>query len=227
MKRFLTIFILFTVITAFHAAAAEKAVIKSLMGKVEIKTGSYWKAATEGMELKPGTVISTGFKSNALIDTGSSDIFVKQLTRMSLDELSKSGNTVKTNLNLRLGRIKANVKTAKGLKHDFTLKTPVSTAAVRGTVFTSGVRSLIVESGSIRYANRIGQQVTVMGGTSSKMGLTGFSAPADMADAIEEAFSVAASTQLEDAADILTGALEDFLESDQTSLTIMASYAGI
>ena len=48
------------------------------------------------MDIKPGTVISTGFKSTAVIDTGSSEIFVKQLTRMSLEELSKSGSTVKT-----------------------------------------------------------------------------------------------------------------------------------
>ena len=202
-KLSLLILILFT-IGAFSVYAAEKAVIKSFKGKVEVKSGSSWSAVTEGMEIKPGSIISTGFKSSAVLDLGSSDLFVKQLTRMSIDELSKSGNTVKTNLNLSLGRVKANVKTSQGLKHDFTLKTPVSTAAVRGTVFESGVRRLNVESGRIRYGNRIGQMVTVLGGTSSTMGPTGFSAPADIAAAIEEAFNVETTTTLDEAAEILS-----------------------
>ena len=146
---------------------------------------------------------------------------------MSLEELSKSGSTVKTNLNLRLGRVKANVKTSKGLKHNFTLKTPVSTAAVRGTVFESGIRTLDVESGSIRYSNKIGQQVTVLGGTSSQMGLTGFSAPSDMVDVINEAFKVATETgtgEIGDLKSIIDSAVESL---DQTTLTIITNYSGI
>ena len=201
-KQFIAVLIF--IIPIFFSFSTEKGIIKSVQRKVEINISGKWIKAEIGMELLPGNLISTGFKSNAVIDTGSSEIFIKQLTRMSLDELSKSGNTVKTNLNLRLGRVKANVKTSEGLKHNFTLKTPVSTAAVRGTVFESGVRSLDVISGSIRYANRIGQQVTVMGGTSSQMGLTGFSAPVDMVDAINEAFNVVTTTTVDDAAEILT-----------------------
>ncbi len=154
MKK-ITVILILLLCTVFTAAAVETAVIKSFKGKVEIKSGSSWTAVSEGMEIKPGSIISTGFKSTAVIDTGSSELFIRQLTRMSLEELSKSGNTVKTNLNLRLGRVKANVKTAKGLKHNFTLKTPVSTAAVRGTVFESGVKTLDVVSGSIRYAIKL------------------------------------------------------------------------
>ena len=225
MKKILILILL--LLPAVCIFSAEYAVFEKVQGKVEIKTPlSGWIKAFEGMEIKPGTVISTGFRSTATLDLGDSNIFVKQLTRMGLDELSKSGNTVKTNLNLRLGRIKANVKTSKGLKHNFTLKTPVSTAAVRGTVFEAGVRSLDVEKGSIRYSNKIGQQVTVMGGASSKMGLTGFSAPADIADALDEAFSVAATTGVGDVGNIITSIIDEYLE-DQTTLTIIATYGGI
>ena len=224
LRKLLLILMIFI---AFSAYSSERAVFKSIKGKVEVKIGGNWTPAVKGMDIKPGTVISTGFKSTAVIDTGSSEIFVKQLTRMSLEELSKSGNTVKTNLNLRLGRVKANVKTSKGLKHNFTLKTPVSTAAVRGTVFESGIRTLDVESGSIRYSNKIGQQVTVLGGTSSQMGLTGFSAPSDMVDVINEAFKVATETgtgEIGDLKSIIDSAVESL---DQTTLTIITNYSGI
>ncbi len=221
--RFRTIIAALLLLSVFSAFSAEKAVIKSFDGRVEIRENAGWTAVNNGMEIKPGTVISTGFNSTAVIDLGSSEIFVKQLTRMSLDELSKSGNTVKTDLNLRLGRIKADVKTSEGLKHNFTLKTPVSTAAVRGTVFTAGMRSLDVEKGKISYSNKIGQRVTVTGGNSSNVGLTGYSAPAEMAEALEAAFAVATTTQAGEVENIITTIVEDYL-ADQTTLTIVATY---
>ena len=197
--------ILLVLLPSVLSFSSDMSTVKQVKGIVEIREGQTgWIKAEKGMKLPPGTLISTGFKSNAVIELDNSEIFLKPLTRVRIDELSKSGNTVKTNLNLKLGRIKADVKSSKGLKHDFTLKTPVSTAAVRGTVFTAGVNSLDVDSGSISYSNKIGQIITVLSGNSSKMGSTGFSAPADMAEAIEEAFSVAASTNMDEAAEILT-----------------------
>ena len=220
------LFMFFILLPAVYSFSSDLSTVKLIKGTVEIKkdqTG--WVKAEEGMKLSPGTMISTGFKSNAVIELDNSEIFIKPLTRIRIDSLSKSGNTVKTNLNLKLGRITANVKTSKGLKHDFTLKTPVSTAAVRGTVFTSGVRTLDVESGSIRYSNNLGQQVTVLGGTSSHMGITGFSAPPDMADAIEEAFNVATSTGADDIDDIVNTVNSVIEDLDITSLTIIATYS--
>ena len=49
-----------------------QAVIKEVSGKVEIKAPAKdWESATEGMEISTGTIISTGFKSQALLDLGS------------------------------------------------------------------------------------------------------------------------------------------------------------
>ena len=206
MKKYLLFFLIF-LFSAPYIFSAESGTIKSLHGKVEIKSGSgAWEKAENGMEVKPGTLISTGFRSEAVLDLGSSEIQVKQLTRMSLDELSVKENTVKTNLNLRLGRIKADVKTSAGLKHDFTLRTPVSTAAVKGTVFTAGIRNLAVENGRISFTNRIGQVVTVSGGSSSVVTGTGYSAPENAADMINSVFDVETSTQTETGAGITTTA---------------------
>ena len=216
-------FILLILLHSVFSLSADESTVKQVKGIVEIKQGQAgWIKAENGMKLSPGILISTGFKSSAILELDNSEIYLKQLTRISIDEISKSGNTVKTNLNLSLGRVKANVKTSEGLKHNFTLKTPVSTAAVRGTVFESGVRSLDVESGSIRYANMIGQQVTVPGGTSSQMGITGFSAPADIADAINEAFSVESSTNMDEAADTLTNLNIRTTGSGKTVVTVIS-----
>jgi len=191
----LILLLLFTASALFGADA----VIKSFTGKVEIQSAgaSSWSAVKSGQTISKGTLISTGFNSNAVLDLGSSEIFLKPLTRMSIDELETSGSIIKTDLNLKLGKIKADVKSTEGLKHNFTLRTPTSTAAVRGTVFEAGVSTLNVLQGVIAYANKIGQTRSVSGGSSSSISGSGYSAPESIAEAIAQSFDVVTTTAVE------------------------------
>ncbi len=157
-----------------------QAVIKEVSGKVEIKAPAKgWVSATEGMEISKGTIISTGFRSQALLDLGSSNLYVKQLTRMSLDELTQKEGIVTTGLFLRVGKVRAQVKTTAGLQHNFTLKSPISTAAVRGCEFDYTGPMLIVfqeeEESTVILTNLFNQSRTVRGGESS--GTSGSSRP--------------------------------------------------
>lgn len=149
-----------------------QAVIKEVSGKVEIKAPAKgWESATEGMEISKGTIISTGFKSQALLDLGSSILYVKQLTRMSLDELTQKEGIVTTGLFLRVGKVKARVKTTAGLQHNFTLKSPISTAAVRGTALDyTGPKLKVYGDGesAVIFTNLFNQSRTVWGGESSE-----------------------------------------------------------
>ncbi len=191
-------FILLILLPVFYSFSADVPTVKQIQGKVEIKNSqSGWVKAEKGMKISPGALISTGFKSDAVIELDNSEIYIKQLTRMSIENLSRKQNTVNTELNLRLGRIKADVKSSKGLKHDFTVRTPVSTAAVRGTVFNSGLRNIIVENGRISYTNRLGQSVTIDGGNSSKIKSKGFDSPQNALETIIDDFIVSTSTQQE------------------------------
>ncbi|RKX76659.1 MAG: hypothetical protein DRP87_11250 [Spirochaetes bacterium] len=114
----------------------QSAKITDITGKVELKSaGADWLPARVGMEVSVGTIVSTGFNSSAVLDLGSSVINVKQLTRMTLEELIQKEGTINTSLFLRVGEVKANVKSVEGLTHDFTLKSSTSTASVRGTEF--------------------------------------------------------------------------------------------
>ena len=191
-------FILLILLPVFYSFSADVPTVKQIQGKVEIKNSqSGWVKAEKGMKVSPGSLISTGFKSDAVIELDNSEIYIKQLTRMSIENLSRKQNTVNTKLNLQLGRIKADVKSSKGLKHDFTVRTPVSTAAVRGTIFNSGLRKIIVDNGRISYTNRIGQTVTIGGGNSSKIRSRGFDSPQNALETLIADFNVSASTQQE------------------------------
>ena len=198
MKYFLLILLIIVFSSPLYAA--DLITITEVNGKVEIREpGGNWAKAEKGRTISRGSLISTGFKSSAELDlSGSSTIFIKQLTRMSVDELVVSGNNVNTKLNLKLGRIKADVKTSKGLKHDFTLMTPVSTAAVRGTVFEGSAKGDIdVEKGKIQQKNKIGQKTLVSGGNSSSVSGNGYAPPATAAETVNESFTVETSTQLD------------------------------
>ncbi|MDX9801727.1 MAG: FecR domain-containing protein [Spirochaetia bacterium] len=207
MKLYKIFTLLLVLILATSSAAfGADAVIKNFTGRVEIQSSgsTAWSAVSQGQIIKTGTLISTGFNSNAVLDLGSSEIFLKPLTRVSVDELDTSGSTIKTDLNLRLGKIRADVKTTEGLKHNFTLRTPVSTAAVRGTVFEAGVSSLDVIEGMIAYSNKIGQRRSVGGGSSSSMPGTGFSSPESALEAIAASFGIDTTTAFETGAGIVS-----------------------
>lgn len=155
----------------------ESALLKDFTGKVEIKmAGQDWVAAEMNMKLPLGAEISTGFKSYATIQAGASTLQVKPLTRVSVSELTVNGGKQKTTVDLKVGRVRAKVEKVQGLEQDFTLKSPVSTAAVRGTEFEFDSVRLQVFEGIVRFANAFNQGRSIHQGESSE--IRGNSAPA-------------------------------------------------
>jgi hypothetical protein len=132
------------------------------------------------MEITKGTTISTSFKSEAVLDLGSSYITVKALTRMKLEELLDREDTIQTDIYLNFGKVSAEVKTTDNKSHDFKLKSPVSTAAVRGTKFDYDMFSVMVEKGIVLFLNKINQGRSIRKGGASFT--TGFDLPDTMKD---------------------------------------------
>ncbi|TFG64926.1 MAG: hypothetical protein E4H36_01545, partial [Spirochaetales bacterium] len=127
---------------------SQEASIQQLSGKVEVKApGGNWAVASQGQRIAKGTTLSTSFGASAVLNIGSSVVNVKQLTRMTLEELIQQQGTQTTSLKLDIGSIKAKVQTAEGINHDFTLRTSTSTAAVRGTEFDFDGFTLQVSDG--------------------------------------------------------------------------------
>jgi hypothetical protein len=59
-----------------------------------------------------------------------------------------------------VGKVNAEVKTTAGLSQNFKLRSPVSTAAVRGTGFDYSGYDLFVYNGEVTYQNLTGQDRT-------------------------------------------------------------------
>jgi len=151
------------------------AVIKELTGTVEIKTGDStdWVSAKTGDVIRKDTIISTGFRSSAIISVGSSTLTIRPITRLSLAELLSQNDTETININLNTGRIRAEVSPPSGGRANFTVQSPAATASVRGTEFEMDPVSIQVISGEVSYApmasgqGQHGRSVTVSSGQES------------------------------------------------------------
>jgi len=161
-------FSLILVAPAFGQQQPEARVL-STSGRVEMRATrtASWSAVEAGMELPLGATISTGFGANAQLEIGPATLEVQQLTRLTLEELAEREGLVQSDLFLQVGRVRADVRTTEGRQSEFRMRSPVATAAVRGTSFQFDGINLQVESGNVWLGNQLGEGVVVGGGEES------------------------------------------------------------
>jgi len=150
-------------------AADLTATVASVTGKVQVQKGTDWLPVTVGQTLALGSTVSTGFRSELKLKIGPSVVAVKPLSRLTILSLVQSGTTATTDLNLRVGKISAEVNKSETVQtQTFTVKSPVATASVRGTEFTfDGVR-LEVLRGIVDFVDRNGITVPVPKGEAAR-----------------------------------------------------------
>jgi len=172
MKKllFVTIFIL-TGLNVF----AQDAFIEQLTGTVGIKQPKEesFKTANKGDKIFKDTIISTSFKSYAIVKIGGTTITVRPLTTLSLTEIQKLDESETLNVNLQAGRVRVDVKPAAGTKAIMTVSSPTSTASVRGTNFEFDTNNLYVNEGTVSFVGNKGQNILVSAGGSSRVEQTG------------------------------------------------------
>lgn len=167
MKKMIAAVILALAVVG-QLTALEGTVVR-VEGKVEqqVANGS-WKPLKQGDIIASGTMISTGFRSNATVKLGSSILTIKPLTRMTLVELAEKEDVVDTELFIEVGNVRAEVNSHNNKRNGFTVKSPVATASVRGTVFEAGER-IVVQQGSVQVRARAGKGRTGQEGQSFNM----------------------------------------------------------
>ena len=188
MKR--AIFAVTIILVILAGAAAQEMTVRSLSGRVQysLPGGGGWTDADVGMVLPLKATIATGFQSRAVLEAGSSRITVQPLTRMTLEELQGDAGEGRTNLTLRTGRIQAEVRTEAARTTRFEVRSPVATAAVRGTDFSFNGFKLVVREGNVVFGPEGGRNVSVPQGGTSDVGDTGI--PQEVVDAVLLEYSV-------------------------------------
>jgi hypothetical protein len=173
MKKtiFTAVFIALVVCGAF----CQNGVIRELTGEVELKRSgsSAFVPASAGDAVSSNTVVSTGFRSTAIIAIGSSLITVRPLTRLTLAEIQSVENTENINVNLQAGRVRVEVKPPAGTKTNLNVQSPSATASVRGTTFEMDTHNLMGIEGKVMLSGASGVGVMVTGGNSSSANIDG------------------------------------------------------
>jgi len=166
--------------------SGQTGVIRELTGEVEIKTASAssFTPAKAGAEIALNTIVSTGFRSTAIVAIGSSLITVRPLTRLSLAEIQSAANTENVNVNLQTGRVRVDVKPPAGTKTNLKVQGPSATASVRGTSFEFDTVNLNVQEGKVIFNGDKGAAAIVNAGNGSFVAIDGTPAdPAEVASA--------------------------------------------
>jgi hypothetical protein len=165
MKQKIIVPLLAVLLFTSTGEAFAQAVFVDVHGTVEVRPAgaSNWTAAAEGLTVAPDTAISTSFRSTAIIRTGSSRILLRPLTRLTLEEIIAKQGTEEIRLTLRAGRIRAEVSPPQSGKTDFTVRSPMTVASVRGTSFDFDTVNLSVDNGLVRYSYINGLTVYVAG----------------------------------------------------------------
>jgi ferric-dicitrate binding protein FerR (iron transport regulator) len=155
--------------------AQETASFREVTGTVEIKApgSAGWANAAAGDRIEKNTLISTGFKSSAVVLLGNSVIMVQPVTRLSLEEIIRNQGNEQVNLYLHSGRIRAEVNPPAGGSSAFTVRSPTATASVRGTSFEFDTENLRVTEGRVLYSLANGRGTYVAGGGTSYVDETG------------------------------------------------------
>lgn len=168
MRRMLILCALIALLTA-TLVVAEPVTVVAAAGRVETRLpGQPWHSLAAGDEVPLGADISTGFGSRATLDVAGNQVHVAALTRVALESLVRADAHTTTELNLRVGRVSAEIRTTEGLSQDFRLRSTQSTASVRGTRFSYDGATLIVDEGRVELSNRLEQRRTVLAGQQSR-----------------------------------------------------------
>ena len=106
-------------------------------GKVEVShNGSDWVPLKTGDSISQSDTINTGFQSEARINLNGSIMAVPALTRVTIETLKTSGTKDTVSLYVNTGAVRSKVTHTEGKRIEYTARTPVGVASVRGTDFT-------------------------------------------------------------------------------------------
>jgi hypothetical protein len=155
--------------------AGPKVTIAGVDRKVEVsRNASGWEPATAGMQLANGDRVHTGFKAGVILNyPDGSRLIVGPMTLLQLTNTAVGPEGgIKARVWLKLGEVSAQVNRSTGARGDFEVKTPTTTASVRGTKFSvaydGSATTVAVTESSVEVTSNSGAKVVVPAGMETR-----------------------------------------------------------
>ena len=142
LVKLILAFLVSTVISLPLFSAEAK--VTYVKGKVEVShNGSDWVPLKTGDVVAQSDTINTGFQSEARINLNGSIMAVPALTRVTIETLKTSGSKDTVSLYVNTGAVRSKVTHTDNKKIDYTARTAVAVASVRGTDYTVTAGGLV------------------------------------------------------------------------------------
>ena len=133
MKRFKGLLVAAAFMILGASAFAAEATVTFVSGKVEVQRGGKWVALNKGDTVSKSETISTGFQSEAKIKMMDSVMYLGPVTRVTLEELSTTGQQDNVNVFLKTGAARSQVRHVENKRVNYQVHTAVAVASCRGT----------------------------------------------------------------------------------------------
>lgn len=129
------IVLLIAILLISSPLAAKSAKVTFVRGKAEVNRNNTWIQLSVGDLINESETISTGFKSELRLNVDGSIIAVAALSRITLENLSVTSTQNTVNLFVNTGAARSKISHTNGKKIDYSARTSVAVASVRGTDF--------------------------------------------------------------------------------------------
>ncbi|MCQ2591752.1 MAG: FecR domain-containing protein [Treponema sp.] len=137
MKNTLRFLVLFFVAALFSFPVfAEGASVTYIKGKVEVSRNGEWIPLKVGDSIEQSETVNTGFQSEARLRFNGSVMAIPALSRVTLETLATTDSKDSVSLYVDTGAVRSKVTHTENKKIDYTARTAVAVASVRGTDFT-------------------------------------------------------------------------------------------
>ncbi|MCR4580687.1 MAG: FecR domain-containing protein [Treponema sp.] len=142
-KLICILLVLFSISFSMFSANAT-ATVSFVRGKAEVNRNNQWVPLKIGDSIYPEETLSTGFQSEIKIKFNNSVMALGALTRVTLEDLSSSSDKDSVSVFINSGSIRSRVSHTDAKRVNYTVKSPVAVASVRGTDF------IVTASGTVK-----------------------------------------------------------------------------
>lgn len=132
VKLLILALVAFICVAPAWSASAKVTYVK---GKVEVNRKGSWVAVKVGDLIAESETISTGYQSEARLNLNGSVLAVAALTRVKVETLKTSDSKDTVSVYVDTGATRSKVTHTNNKKVDYTTRTAVAVASVRGTLY--------------------------------------------------------------------------------------------
>lgn len=138
---------LFAVLIVLFIASplmADNAKITYVKGKVEVNKNGTWTAVKVGDLISENETVSTGYQSEARLNLNGTVLAVAAMSRVKIETLKSEDKKDTVSVYVDAGATRSKVTHADNKKIDYTTRTAVAVASVRGTDYMQTARGLTI-----------------------------------------------------------------------------------